>query len=415
MMSVLLRDIYVFLLLLSVGERLTASEFLFDWMRWYVVIGTTILVMKFVSSSFSSFRGLSSVPEKPPTGRSAGPKLSKTTRCDRTPSDGGMTFEFVVCEMQGWRDSMEDAALAIPRLQPPLEGVALFSVFDGHGGPAVSRICASTFPGEIQRQADSLFEEAGPEKTSEAPTDQQSFLDNTLPLHTSQSTLDLGTILTRTYAQVDAELLAAGSDSGLRGVTESPEGTRIERKNLFDFTGCTAVTALLTPNKIVVANAGDSRCLLCRNGVAIELSHDHKPESPRERSRIEKAGGKVTAIGPCFRVDWGLNLSRSLGDFAYKRNGNLPASEQKISSLPDLVEEDLIPEDEFIVLACDGLFELLTSQQVVDFVRAGISRGMKLDKIAEALLDECCTKDPSITLGKGTDNETCVIVALSKK
>jgi serine/threonine protein phosphatase PrpC len=52
---------------------------------------------------------------------------------------------------------------------------------------------------------------------------------------------------------------------------------------------------------------------------------------------------------------------------------------------------------------------------VIDFVRSGLSRGLKLEKISEALLDECCSKDPSLTAGKGTDNETCVIIKLNNR
>ena len=60
----------------------------------------------------------------------------------------------------------------------------------------------------------------------------------------------------------------------------------------------------------MVANAGDSRCVLCRGGQAVELSFDHKPEDEPEKARIEKAGGKVTGDG---RVNGGLNLSRAIG------------------------------------------------------------------------------------------------------
>ena len=59
-----------------------------------------------------------------------------------------------------------------------------------------------------------------------------------------------------------------------------------------------------------MANVGDSRCVLCRNGIALEMSMDHKPEDEHELNRIHKAGGKVTFEG---RVNGGLNLSRALG------------------------------------------------------------------------------------------------------
>merc|ERR1719278_1371032 len=61
--------------------------------------------------------------------------------------------------------------------------------------------------------------------------------------------------------------------------------------------GCTAVVALLRGNELFVANAGDSRCVVCRDGKAIEMSFDHKPEDTPERERIENAGGKVTPDG----------------------------------------------------------------------------------------------------------------------
>lgn len=76
--------------------------------------------------------------------------------------------------------------------------------------------------------------------------------------------------------------------------------------------GCTAVLAILKGRQLVVANAGDSRCVLCREGKAVDLSFDHKPEDYPEQKRIESAGGKVTVDG---RVNGGLNLSRAIGLF----------------------------------------------------------------------------------------------------
>lgn len=85
--------------------------------------------------------------------------------------------------------------------------------------------------------------------------------------------------------------------------------------------GCTAVVALLCGQDLYVANAGDSRCVVCRDGKAIEMSFDHKPEDEIEHTRITNAGGKVTIDG---RVNGGLNLSRAIGDHAYKMVSNPP-------------------------------------------------------------------------------------------
>ncbi|XP_013104999.2 probable protein phosphatase CG10417 [Stomoxys calcitrans] len=171
--------------------------------------------------------------------------------------------------------------------------------------------------------------------------------------------------------------------------------------------GCTAVVGLLQGRDLYVANAGDSRCVVCRNGKAIEMSLDHKPEDDEESARIVKAGGRVTLDG---RVNGGLNLSRALGDHAYKMTADLPAEEQMISALPDIKKLVISPEDEFMVLACDGIWNFMTSDEVVEFVRLRLKdENKKMSEICEELFDACLAPN---TLGDGTgcDNMTAVIV-----
>jgi serine/threonine protein phosphatase PrpC len=83
----------------------------------------------------------------------------------------------------------------------------------------------------------------------------------------------------------------------------------------WDMKGCTANVILIKENKIYCSNAGDSRSVLAKQGVAVELSKDHKPDDETEKNRIVKAGSTVTD----GRVDGNLNLSRALGDLKYKR------------------------------------------------------------------------------------------------
>lgn len=172
--------------------------------------------------------------------------------------------------------------------------------------------------------------------------------------------------------------------------------------------GCTAVVGLIRGRHLVVANAGDSRCVVCRSGQALDMSLDHKPEDAAEYNRIRNAGGRVTKEG---RVNGGLNLSRAIGDHAYKRNKDLELRDQMITALPDIKALEIDPAtDEFMVLACDGIWNNMTSQEVVDFVKRELDKGTHpLSAICEMLFDACLAPD---TTGDGTgcDNMTCIIV-----
>lgn len=111
---------------------------------------------------------------------------------------------------------------------------------------------------------------------------------------------------------------------------------------------------MLKGSTLTVANAGDSRCVLARaKGAAYDMSDDHKPEDEKELNRITTAGGVVNGQG---RVNGGLNLSRAIGDHCYKTNEKLDLENQMITALPDLRTVKLNPEDEFMVLACDGIW-----------------------------------------------------------
>ncbi|KAF7710697.1 protein phosphatase 1G [Silurus meridionalis] len=177
--------------------------------------------------------------------------------------------------------------------------------------------------------------------------------------------------------------------------------------------GTTAVVALIRGKQLIVANAGDSRCVVSERGKAVDMSYDHKPEDELELARIKNAGGKVTMDG---RVNGGLNLSRAIGDHFYKRNKSLPPEEQMISALPDVKVLTLNEDHEFMVVACDGIWNVMSSQEVVDFVserlKAEGNKAKPLSAAIEELLDHCLAPDTSGD-GTGCDNMTCMIVTFS--
>jgi serine/threonine protein phosphatase PrpC len=146
----------------------------------------------------------------------------------------------------------------------------------------------------------------------------------------------------------------------------------------------------------------------------VDLSCDHKPENAEEKARIEEAGGSVSEDG---RVEGNLNLSRAIGDLTYKQHAGLPAEKQMISADPDVrVESVRRGEDEFFVLACDGIWNVLSSQEVVDMVRTGLREGGeegRLSAVCEAVCDRCCDKEMGgDSDGVGCDNMTMMVVLL---
>jgi serine/threonine protein phosphatase PrpC len=170
------------------------------------------------------------------------------------------------------------------------------------------------------------------------------------------------------------------------------------------------VAALVRGASLAVANAGDSRAVLCRaGGVALPLTSDHKPTDPPELARIVAAGGFV-ADG---RVNGSLNLSRALGDAEHKQTAGLPPSAQAVTAQPDVTTVTLAPGDEFLLLACDGIWDIVTCQEGVDFVRARLAAGDAPSAAAAALCDHCLAPDTG-GCGRGCDNMSAMVVLLNQ-
>lgn len=108
-----------------------------------------------------------------------------------------------------------------------------------------------------------------------------------------------------------------------------------------------------------------------------ELSFDHKPNNEKETQRIKDAGGWVAFN----RVNGSLALSRALGDFVYKQNEEKKPEEQIVTAYPDVETVDLTDDHEFIVLACDGIWDVMSNERVVEFVRQRIAQKILPEKV----------------------------------
>lgn len=155
-----------------------------------------------------------------------------------------------------------------------------------------------------------------------------------------------------------------------------------------DKSGTTAVCAFISNENIYIANCGDSRAVLCRNGVPIFSTQDHKPILPSEKERIVAAGGSVMVQ----RVNGSLAVSRALGDYDYKNVAELGQCEQLVSPEPEIFCKERDPQDFFLVLACDGVWDVMSNEAVCSFIQNRLKVSDDLEWICNQVIDTCLHK-----------------------
>ena len=111
------------------------------------------------------------------------------------------------------------------------------------------------------------------------------------------------------------------------------------------------------------------------------------------------------------RVNGNLALSRAIGDFEFKKSADLSPEAQIVTAYPEVTMHEISDNDEFLVIACDGIWDCQSSQAVVEFVRRGIAARQELSRICENLMDNCLAAS-SDTGGVGCDNMTMIIIGL---
>ncbi|KAG6404891.1 hypothetical protein SASPL_132468 [Salvia splendens] len=179
--------------------------------------------------------------------------------------------------------------------------------------------------------------------------------------------------------------------NALKNAYQKMDKVILEKSGQLGKGGSTAVTAILiNGQKLVVANVGDSRAVISNKGVAKQLSVDHEPS--RERKFIESKGGFVSNLpGDVPRVDGQLAVARAFGDKSLKRH---------VTSEPDIAVEAIDDDDaEFIILASDGLWNVVSNQEAVDSIKAIKDAHVA----AKHLVDEAVSR-------KSKDDISCIVV-----
>jgi serine/threonine protein phosphatase PrpC len=298
-------------------------------------------------------------------------------------------------------------------------GISLFAVFDGHGGVEVAKYCEHHIVEELTNNAE--FKNKNYEKA-----------------------------LIEVFLKIDRMLLEPAGDKELKKIHSTFNRQSVGEVGDFAFNaGCTANVLLITPTHVYCANAGDSRSVMSRNNTAMELSEDHKPDLPSEKSRV-LASGHMVEDG---RVDGIIAISRAIGDWEYK-DPKLPAEKMAVSGLPEVTKMEIKADTQFVICACDGIWDCMTSQEAVDFVglakekisnyrpEKSPTKTSKKDKsslrakkdkkvakmenainnskfkglatVVEMMMDMNCPKDLAVSEGLGADNMTAIIVEFKK-
>ena len=205
-----------------------------------------------------------------------------------------------------------------------------------------------------------------------------------------------------------------------------------EKGELKDPSGSCGIIALIQQNKLIIGNVGDSRLVIFKKSSLFFCTEDHKPGSPSEKLRIEKAGGTIYQTPSLFplhqngkeiETPWRvlpgrLSVSRTFGDVEAK-NENLGGMKNVVVALPDITEIELDDDFNFMVLGCDGIFDVLSNEEILECVKIVIKE-KDIKDLNSINISELCgyIADMIIksSLAKDSyDNVSCIVVAINMK
>lgn len=308
----------------------------------------------------------------------------------------------------GRRPEMEDAVASAPRLvkipikmligDRVIDGLSqslshqtshFFGVYDGHGGSQVANYCCDRLHLALVEEIENI---------------EYGFVDGLIGENWQ---VQWEKAFTSCFEKVDDEIGGKVSRGALGGNADTSDASF--EPIAPETVGSTAVVALVCASHIIVANCGDSRAVLCRGKEAMPLSIDHKPNREDEYARIEASGGKVIQWNG-HRVLGVLAMSRSIGD-RYLKPWIIPE--------PEVMFVPRAREDECLILASDGLWDVMSNEEACEVARKRIllwhkkngvtpllERGIGIDPAAQAAADYLSM----LALQKGSKDNISVIV-----
>ncbi|XP_042447820.1 protein phosphatase 2C 51-like [Zingiber officinale] len=265
----------------------------------------------------------------------------------------------------GRRREMEDAVAVVPGFiggGGPSE-YDFFGVYDGHGGARVAQLCRERLHVVLAEEASAVGWPRAEGRWRE--------------------------VMSASFSRVDGEAEATAQAESERTM------------------GSTAVVAVVGTKRIVVANCGDSRAVLCRGGAALPLSFDHKADRPDEMARVEAAGGRVINWEG-YRVLGVLATSRSIGDYYLK---------PFVISEPDVTVTERTDKDEFLILASDGLWDVVSNEAACKIARQCLNGRMARmfpDAVGGSTATEAAALLAQLAVSRESEDNISVVVVQLK-
>ncbi|XP_058001695.1 probable protein phosphatase 2C 8 isoform X1 [Hevea brasiliensis] len=279
----------------------------------------------------------------------------------------GFNIEADAAEDKGSRHSMEDAWVLLPEASLDSPGTlrcAHFAVYDGHGG----RFAAEYAKKHLHRN---VLSAGLPRELLDVKAAKKAILDG--------------------FRKTDESLLHESASGGWQD-------------------GATAVCVWVLGQTVFIANIGDAKAILARSSEAggslnhtdggnllkaIVLTREHKAIYPKERARIQKAGGIISSNG---RLQGRLEVSRAFGDRQFKKVG--------VVATPDIHSFDLTDREHFIILGCDGLWGVFGPSDAVEFVQRLLKQeGLTVTAVSRRLIRE------AVIERRCKDNCTAIVIA----
>ena len=183
--------------------------------------------------------------------------------------------------------------------------------------------------------------------------------------------------------------------------------------------------AIVQGKRCIIANVGDSRCVVFKKQKVDFATVDHKPSTDEEKERITTAGGKIyqtptlfplfqngqEITGPWRVLPGRLSVSRTFGDVEAKEE-KFGGMKNVVVALPDITEIELSPEYNFIVIGCDGIFDVLSNEDLIECARIAIKD--KKGYMKNHLCGEIANMIIKASLAKDSfDNVSCIVIGIN--